>query len=239
MKRILVILFWSLGFPVFATDLPSRVEMLYSVKSGAIEGEVVEALEIRNENGARSYAISSEARAVGLSALVKPGSIVRGSGGIITRQGLQPGRFSDRRSREDSPSIAIFDWRKRLLTLQHKGNEEQKILPVGTLDRLTTAYSFALTAAPADKTINVHETDGHTLTLLHYIVGREMLDTPMGRIQTVVLTMQQQDRDSKRARKIWLSPVHHMLPVRIVAVEPDGLELDQMIRKISYVNDPQ
>jgi Protein of unknown function (DUF3108) len=237
-KRVLVVLLWSLGFPVSAVDLSGRIDMLYSVRSGAIEGEVVEALEIRNENGARSYVISSEARAVGLSALVKPGSIVRGSGGIITRQGLQPGRFSDRRSEKDPPSVAIFDWRKRLLTLQHKGNEEQKILPPGTLDRLTTAYSFALTAAPADKMINVHETDGHTLTLLRYIVGKEILDTPMGRIQTIVLTMQQ-GKDDKRARKIWLSPAHHMLPVRIVAVEPDGLELDQMIMKISYANDLQ
>ena len=66
-----------------------------------------------------------------------------------------------------------------------------------------------------------------------YIVGRETLDTPMGKLETIVLT-KQKENDGERDKKIWLAVDHHMLPVRIVAAEKMGIVTDQMVTKISY-----
>ena len=53
-------------------------------------------VEIRQENGARSYAIYSEGRAKGLLALTQPESVVRDSEGTITPRDISaPARFSD------------------------------------------------------------------------------------------------------------------------------------------------
>ena len=53
-------------FPVYAGDIPSRVDISYSITSGTLEGEVNDTVEIKKTNRARSYSINSEGRAKGL-----------------------------------------------------------------------------------------------------------------------------------------------------------------------------
>lgn len=232
MRFLAIALFWGLNFSVLADGLPTRVDISYSIRSGAMEGEANDTLEIRQENDTRSYAISSAIRAIGLLALVQSGNILRDSVGIITKQGLQPGRFSDQR-RDKLPRIAIFDWEKNLLTINNRGNEQQAPLPAGTQDRLSLLYSFAF-STPPNGAVDVHETDGRSLRLIRYIVDRETLDTPLGKLDTIVLTKRLEE-DDRLERKIWLAPAYYMLPVRIVATE-SGLLLDQMVTKISYAD---
>ena len=232
MKLLAVALFWGLGFSALADGFPTRVDISYSIRSGAMEGEANDTLEIRQENGTRSYAISSAVRATGLLALVQSGNILRDSVGTITEQGLQPGRFSDQR-RDKLPRIAIFDWEKNLLTINNRGNEQQKALPAGAQDRLSMLYSFAF-SPPPDGVVDLHETDGRSLKLVRYTVDKETLDTPIGKLDTIVLTKQLEE-DDKLERKIWLAPAYYMLPVRILATE-SGLLLDQMVTKISYAD---
>lgn len=238
MKQLSIALLCSLGFSAFsafsacAADIPPRVDISYSITSGGLEGEVNDTLEIRQESGARSYAINSAGRAKGLLALTQPDSVVRDSEGTITAQGsLRPERFSDQHGAR-VPKVAIFDWGKKLLTLQHKRGEEQKPLPADALDRLSLLYSFMFSPAP-DKVINLHETDGRRLEISRYAVGKETLDTPMGKLETIVLT-KQVEKAGERDKKIWLAVDHHMLPVRVVSTEKLGIVTDQMVTKISY-----
>ncbi|SCY53161.1 Protein of unknown function [Nitrosospira sp. Nl5] len=232
MKFLFVALFWGLSVPAFTADIPARVDISYSITSGALEGEVNDTLEIRRESGARSYAISSEARAKGMLALTQPHPVVRDSEGIITAEGtLRPTRFSDQHGKK-LPKVAIFDWGKKLLILQHKRGEEQKTLPANAQDKLSLLYSFILSPI-SDQVLNLHVTDGKQLEPVRYTVGKETLDTPMGKLETVVLT-KQTETDGERDRKIWLAVDHHMLPVRIVATEKMGIVTDQMVTKISY-----
>lgn len=245
MKKSLIAWAGGLGLAVFSTfsafsacaaDVPPRVDISYSITSGGLEGEVYDTLEIGKESGARTYAISSEARAKGLLALTQPDSVVRDSKGIITAQGsLRPERFSDQHG-EKIPKVAIFDWDKKLLTLQHKRGEEQKPLPADALDRLSLLYSFMFSPVPG-KMINLHETDGRRLEVTRYVVGKETLDTPMGKLETVVLT-KQLEKEGDRDKKIWLAVDHHMLPVRIISLEKMGIVTDQMVTKISYDEQP-
>lgn len=230
MKLLAIALFWGLSFSAFASDLPSRIDIGYSIRSGAMEGEANDTLEIKRENGTRKYYLSSAIRAVGLLALVQSGNVLRDSVGTITEQGLRPDRFSDQR-RDKLPRIAIFDWKKQSLTIDNRGNIRQEDLPAGTQDRLSLFYTFAF-SPPSGAVIDLHETDGRSLKLVRYTVGQEILETPIGQLETIVLTKQQEEGD-KLARKIWLAPAHYMLPVRVVATESDLL-LDQMITKISY-----
>ena len=219
-------------FPVFAADLPSRVDITYSITSGSLEGEVKDTVEIKKTNHARSYSINSEGRAKGLLALTQPDSVVRDSEGTVTVQGsLRPSRFSDQHGNRP-PKVAIFDWDNKLLTLQHKRGEEQKPLPADAQDRLSLLYSFMFSPV-AGKVVNLHETDGRRLESVRYAVGKETLDTPMGKLETIVLTKQLED-NSGRDKKIWLAVDHHMIPVRIISHEKLGIVTDQMVTGISY-----
>jgi Protein of unknown function (DUF3108) len=227
---IAIILLWALSFPTFATDLPSRIDISYAVKTGIGNGKLTETMKIEQDNGTNQYHISSEARPSGITKLIKPGSILRNSWGSITKLGLQPTRFSDQR-KDKQPRVAIFDWNNDVLTLQHENDEEKKPLPDGTLDRLSFSYNFMF-SPPLGESINAHITDGRSLELARYAVDKETLKTPIGELETIVLTMQQEN-NNKLKRKIWLSTTHHMLPVRIVAIEKDGLELEKMVTKIN------
>jgi hypothetical protein len=71
--------------------------------------------------------------------------------------------------------------------------------------------------------------------LAHYTVGKETLDTPLGKLETIVLT-KRLENEGQRDKKIWLAVDHHMLPVRIVAAEKMGVVTDQMVTNISYAD---
>ncbi|MEO7320040.1 MAG: DUF3108 domain-containing protein [Nitrosospira sp.] len=237
MKLFSAFLLCGLGFfapAALAADIPARIDISYSITSGGLEGEVNDTLEIKHKSGSRSYAISSASRAKGLLALTQPDPVVRDSEGTITAHGaMRPSRFSDQHGKK-VPKVAIFDWKKNLLTLQHKGREEQKILPADAQDRLSILYSFIFSPL-SGKVVNLHETDGKKLELVRYAVGKETLDTPMGKLETIVLT-KQKGNDGERDKKIWLAIDHHMLPVRILATEKMGIVTDQMVTKINYAD---
>jgi hypothetical protein len=81
--------------------------------------------------------------------------------------------------------------------------------------------------------VTLHETDGRRLEPVRYAVGKETLDTPMGKLETIVLTKQVDDSEG-RDKKIWLAVDHHMLPVRIVSTEKLGIITDQIATRITY-----
>lgn len=230
------LLLWGVNFPVFATDLPTRIDISFEVTTSIGHGKLNETLRIKKENDALSYHITSEARASGVFKLVRPGRIVRDSQGIITQQGLRPSRFSDRRGKK-IPSTAIFDWKNDFLVIRHKNQEKKEVLPIGTLDRLSLLYNYIFT--PLDgEFVDLHVTDGRHLQQVRYSIEKETLETPVGKLETIVLTKQLEENDNMK-RKIWFATNHHMLPVRIVSKEKDGLELEKMVTSInlSYSDD--
>lgn len=241
MRFLFLTLLWGSVFFVFpafsacaacGAEMPTRIDITYSVTSGSLEADMNDTLKISQENGERRYSLYSEGKAKGLLALTQPDSLVRDSEGIITTQGtLRPERFSDQHGNK-VPKVAIFDWGKKLITLQHKRGEEQKALPTDVQDKLSFLYSFMFSPVPG-KVVSVHETDGRRLEPVRYAVGKETLDTPMGKLETIVLT-KQLEKEGDRDKKIWLAVDHHMLPVRIVATEKLGIVTDQMATKISY-----
>jgi hypothetical protein len=239
MKFLSIALLWGLSFsafPILAADIPASIDISYSITSGSLEGEANDTVEIKQENGQRSYAINSEIRAKGLLTLTQPDSVVLNSEGIITAKGLMhPSRFSDQHGNR-LPKVALFDWDKKLLTLQYKNREEQKSLPADTQDHLSLLYSFMF-SPPSGKVINLHETDGKKLKPARYAISKETLETPIGKLETIVLT-KQKEKDGERDKKIWLAVDHYMLPVRIVATQKIGLVTDQMVTEINYADNP-
>lgn len=231
-----IVLLWLLSFSVFAADIPSRIEISYAVTTDIGQGEINEVMEIKHANGTYSYTINSEAQATGVFKIIEPNSIVRHSEGTITKQGLRPTRAYEKRGKKE-PSVAVFNWEKHIITLQHKGQEEQERLPEGTLDRLSLSYNFMFASLPKHH-LDRYVTNGHSLQLSHYKVTKEVISTPIGKMETIVLT-RQEEKNSKLKRKLWLALNNHMLPVRIVSVEDNGREIDKIVTgiNISYKTD--
>lgn len=225
-----IFLLWILSFSAFATDIPSRIDISYSVTTDIGHGELNEVVEIKHNNNSYRYSITSEAQATGIYKLIKPGSIVRHSEGIITKHGLRPSRAFEKRGNKE-PSVADFDWKNHIIKLQHKGKREQEKLPEGTLDRLSLSYNFMFAPLPKHH-VEIYVTDGHSLKLSRYTVTKEILNTPIGKLETIALT-RQEEKNAKVKRKLWLAPNNHMLPVRVVSIEEDGRELEKIVTGIN------
>ena len=63
-------------------------------------------------------------------------------------------------------------------------------LPADAQDKLSLLYSFMFTTPISGKVVSLHETDGKHLEPVRYAVSKETLDTPMGKLETIVLTKQ-------------------------------------------------
>lgn len=226
----LILLLWLCSTWAMATDLPSRIEIKYAVTTDIGEGEINEVMEIKHIEGKAHYSIDSEAQATGMFKLIEPNSIIRHSEGFITQQGLRPVRAYEKRGQK-KPSVAEFDWKNHVVTLHQKGHQVKEIMPDGTLDRLSMSYNFMFTELPKHH-VDCHITNGDRLQPSRYTITKETLDTPIGKMETMVLT-RQEEKHSKLKRKLWLALNNHMLPVRIVSVEDNGREIDKMVTEVN------
>ena len=232
---ILFFLLWLINSPAFSADTPSRIKIKYAVTTDIGEGEINEVMEIKHIDG-HNYKINSEAQATGIFKLIEPNSIVRSTEGMVTGQGLRPIRAYEKRGKKE-PTTADFDWENQVITLQHKGKQVKEKLPEGTLDRLSLSYNFIFAPIPKHY-VEYYVTNGNNLRLSRYIVTKEVINTPIGEMETIVLT-RQEDKNSKLERKLWLAPSNYMLPVRIVSVEENGRKIEKMVTgfSISYEAD--
>ncbi len=218
-------------------EMPTRIHISYTVTTGIGNGELSEIVDITQKSDVHTFSITSNAQATGIFKVIKPGHIIRNSRGLITGKGLQPDYYSDQRTNKEL-SLALFDWKSNVLTLKHEGKETKEPLATDTLDRLSLSYHFifmpykeARNEIQAGKLFKAYVTDGRSTQLMRFKISDEKLDTPLGKLDTLVLT-KLYDPDDSMQRKIWLAPDYHMIPVRIQSVEKDGLEVNKMIAEL-------
>ncbi len=227
--RLALVLFSCLCLNAAADEMPQRVTIVFDVIRGSFSlGTGTEVLET---NG-RSYSIVSQTHPTGIVALIPKAKIRRESRGMITSQGLRPQQFLDQRGK-DEPAVAKFDWEKKLITFGREGNAQSEALPNIAYDRLCIAYNFVF-HQPQGEDFQFAMTDGKHLSEYRYLmVGKEILNTPMGKMQTVHWT-KQREKENDRGADLWLATDQYYLPVRIVFTDKDGSRYEQVATQISY-----
>ena len=227
--RFVLVLFSCLCLNAAAAELPQRITIIFNINRGNFSlGSGTDVLET---NG-KSYSIVSQTHPTGIAALIPKAKIRRESRGMITSQGLRPQQFLDQRGKEP-PAVAKFDWEKKRVTFEREGNTQSEALPNIVHDRLSVAYSFAF-RQPPDQNFQFSMTDGKRLSEYRYVlVGREILNTPMGEVQTVHWT-KQREKETDRGADLWLATDQYFLPVRIVFTDKDGSRYEQIATQISY-----
>lgn len=227
--RLVLVLFSCLCLNAAAGELPQRVTIIFDVSRGNFGlGTGTEVLE----SDGKSYSIVSQTHPTGIAALIPKARIRRESRGMITSQGLRPQQFLEQRGK-DEPAVAKFDWEKKLITFEREGKAQSEALPNITYDRLCIAYNFAFRQPQGDD-FQFSMTDGKRLSEYRYVlVGKEILKTPMGEVQTVHWT-KQREKETDRGADLWLATDQYFLPVRIVFTDKDGSRYEQVAKQISY-----
>jgi len=192
----------------------------------AVVGEVTE--ELRHGDG--KYEIQETTKGRGVLAM--KGTISRSSRGNVTPEGLRPVEFVDERSGRATARVR-FDWAANRMTMQFREGPEVQPIPPNAHDRLSFILNFAF-APPGDKPVKMSVADGGSVSRYTFaVVGRERIKVPAGEFDTVRVARVKDGPEDRRASEMWLAPSLGYIPVRMLATEKDGSQLDQVAAKIS------
>jgi hypothetical protein len=207
-----------------------RVQLSYDVM---MSGNLIGNIDEHYTRSGDQYTISSVTTPLGLLAMFKPGKEYLDSRGLITKRGLKPLFFEDKRDgHQDKNAQAEFDWETQQLTLIHQGARNVLVLPEGTQDRLSAMYQFMF--IDLHDTLDFFMTNGNKLDRYHYAVGtHEMLTTPAGSFDTIYLDNQAKPGENRT--QIWLS-VKYKLPCKMVITESNGNQFTQLLNTLNVLH---
>ncbi len=224
MNRIAAVLFALAAAPAFAA--PDEVQAEYQIQSnGIVIGRV-------QENYARkggTYSIQSVTRSEGILKAFLDDEVSAHSDGRFGPKGLRPNLFEQKRRGNASRDMrASFDWNKRVMQAEFRGETKEHALPDGTQDRLSVFYQFMNTSPKAD-VLELQVVNGRKVERYTYRkVDEPRLATPAGEFETIHYARVLEDGQHNRT-EVWLAKDRHYLPVRIVVDGPKGLMLDQTL----------
>lgn len=179
------------------------------------------------------YRIQSVTKPVGLLALFQPETIVVTSEGEIGKNGLQPRKFTHRRTKSaDKNSQADFDWVNHTLTVSDHAGIRQLELPPATQDRLSAMYQFVVVPPPARLELDLQVTNGSKLQSYHYLLDpTQRTRVPFGEVRSYYLRTPPQSTAWRS--EIWLAIEHEYFPARMTLTEDDGSQVVQVLRTLA------
>ena len=201
----------------------ARIEIDYELRRN--ESALAEVQE-RLEHGDGRYHLTETWEGVGLYRLL--GTAKRSSRGTIAADGLRPVEFSDERTGR-ATARAWFDWREGTITSQYRGDRRTRKMPPNAQDRLS--FLLALAFVPeGTNPIRFSIADGKGGVSRHeyHVVGRETIEIPAGRFETVKVLREKDDERSE----IWLAIKEGRLPLRVLVTQEDGTRYDQVATRI-------
>jgi hypothetical protein len=184
-------------------------------------------------NGAK-YQITSESNPAGLLAIFVRTKIKAQSSGTVTAGGLQPERMDYGRLDDASKNVgAAFDWGAQQLHLSFDGRSETAPLVAGTQDRVSVMYQFMFLALEKLQPLEFPMTNGKKIEHYRYeLAGREPLDTPLGKLNTLHLVKQRERGEN--GIEVWLAADRHLFPVKVLFLENDGSRIEQVITQLEF-----
>jgi hypothetical protein len=115
--------------------------------------------------------------------------------------------------------------------MTYQGGTRTVPLPPATQDRLSVMYQFMFLPLGKLKTVPVSMTNGRKVESYRYdVVGRDTVDTPLGKINALHLVRQREAGDN--TVEVWLAPERSFFPVKLLIVENDGARFEQVITRL-------
>ncbi len=183
---------------------------------------------------ANEYRYQSQTKAKGFARMLRSKPISEYSEFQITPQGLKPlaYEFKDGSKKNKRGESAQFNWGQNKVQAMYKGENHTLNLKPGMLDRNLIPL---LMMHHCPKTPDAAEviTRGGLRQYNFRTLGTEVLDTPLGKVQTVKV---KQWRDgSSRSTVSWLSPKHQCLFLQVHQFKNDKRVGQLTIRSLSGI----
>jgi hypothetical protein len=195
--------------PTAPRPLPPRIELVYRGFLGT-QGFFVGDAVYRLEHAANQYRITTVGEARGLAALFLPGQGRLTSTGTITREGLQPNRYTAERTSDGHREAATFDWESGVVELN---DSKTAGLEVPTFDPLTVLWQFYFAPPEQDDTEFDVATTRRVYRNRFHRVGTETVKLSFGDVEAQV--WERSGGDGNVTARVWLAPSLHNVMVKL------------------------
>ena len=197
-------------FPVDA--IPDDLEIKYTLTSAIADAHAV----YRWQRDGNHYRITGEGAADGFFSLFLDGRMLQESEGTVTRSGLKPVRFVEKKPNTQDEGLE-FDWNDHRVTYEWGDNHRKEDkLADNSVDWLSMIFQLA--HVPPSR--GAHDMKISVLTqrkLYHFdlhVIGVEDIVIPLGHVRT--LHLRHVDRENaKEVVDVWLGLDQHYLPVKL------------------------
>ncbi len=193
-------------FPVEA--LPADLSITYQLTSSFADGKATYNWSREGDN----YRITGEAEAIGFFTLFLEGRVIQESRGTVTREGLRPDRFTERKPATANEGLE-FDWAGHKVTFDRHNEKKTEPLVDNTVDWLSMIFQLAhMPPSGEDYELRV-------LTQRKYykfqlkVLGVEEIEIPLGKVKA--LHLRHVDSEAGENVDVWLGIDHHYLPVKL------------------------
>jgi len=229
MKYLLSLLMLCLIGPLSAEQLPiPSFEAKYKVHRGSLTiGEAQRRLYQQGD----VWVFENSSRTTGLAALFVKDTVTERShahyqNGRMLPQSYLYQREGGKREREVK---LRFDWPQQRVVNSINDDPWVMDIPTGTLDKFLYQLQMMIDLEK-QQPLNYQVADGGKLKQYQIeIIGSELLTTPFGEFETVILKR----RNDKRQTTMWCAKALHFLPLKITQIEKDGAEYRAEISKLT------
>ena len=235
MKRFVSTLFLLLlPLGLLAQEIPD-FSANYLVKLNGLQAGELKRRLSTNEDGSRQFKSSTKAK--GVFSFFKPDLVEETSTWKFLGSQVRPQHYLYERTggKKDKYMSLNFDWQTNQLYIDDKKQPWQLNLEHGTLDKLV--YQIALMSDLADEktTFNYRIADGGKLKNYDIrIVGKEVITTPRGKIDTIKLIRYREGKN-KRQTTLWCAPKLNYLPVQLEHTEKSGSVFTAVLRRLKGI----
>ena len=154
------------------------------------------------------------------------------SSGSVDIAGWWPNRYEERTTRRGTNSASI-DWDKQRVTFS--GNDTPAVAPAGLQDRLSVLLQLGHEQArrPATSSYELPIVGPrHVSRYRIEVQGRETIEVPYGRFETVRMLRLRDDGDDRL--DAWLAPALCWLPVQLRFVEGAKLTIEERLSATQF-----
>lgn len=216
-------------------NLPPPAELGYAItaqQSGlTLNGDAV----VRWQHQANTFSVQTEIRAAMLGKILDTSSK-----GMIDNYGLAPASFDEKRFRKDA-STTTFNRSTRTIGFTQSsasfpliGGEQDRASVIWQLIGIARAAANRFKPGSEWQFFVAGQRDAEAWAFK--VIGREKIDTALGRIETVHLFRAPPPDDQDQKLDVWLAPGHDWYPVKLRFTDPDGDYIEQSLQTISKIS---
>lgn len=195
-----------------AQALPRGFTASYDVQ---LAGFTLGKADLQLTRHGEDYRYSSFIRSTGLFSFIYDLRIHEFSTGRITDQGIKPERYEyHRRGKKSRDGTLTFDWQAKRITNDIRGKVWHMDIPGDTVDRMASQLALMQDLSEGKKNLTYNIADGGKLKQFNLReVGRETVDTPVGKFATVKVVREAEDHENRTT--FWCAPDLQYLPVKV------------------------